>query len=434
FLGSDYKDAFVPQGRGGGGHYNRPALDLFQQAVIVPFSEDQIGVYVEQYVSLEPRAWTKEDYMDKLTTIPNLLDLVTNPFLLILSLEVLPSVVQGKSDLSSLHITRVELYDTFVENWLKVNKRRLRNLKLSGDDKKAFAELMEDGFEQNGIKFQKDLAAAIFQQQGGRTVVDYTQKRDKTSWKAAFFSPEPEATLLRAASLLIRTGNQHRFVHRSVLEYFFSCTFCGPSGNKDEFDPQPNLDSTLTRLPIADHPMSQRNLFKEPSVVLFLAERVQSNPAFKHQLLSLIGLSKTDAEACQTGSNAAIILMKAGVRLHAAELREVVAPWGVHRRVNATSFNLTNIWTRREDLDSASREDHRRRHPDVVAFSPNGRHMVTAGNNNDVLFRSSQTGRTDLILCDHTGDLLAATTTRCGSGRHVPASQVTSSLAIPIAL
>ena len=28
--------------------------------------------------------------------------------------------------------------------------------------------------------------AAIFQQQGGRTVVDYTQKRDKTSWKAAF--------------------------------------------------------------------------------------------------------------------------------------------------------------------------------------------------------------------------------------------------------
>ncbi|KAF9079068.1 hypothetical protein BGX23_005175, partial [Mortierella sp. AD031] len=110
--------------------------------------------------------------------------------------------------------------------------------------------------------------------------------------------------------------------------------------------------------------MSQRNLFKEPSIVLFLAERVQSNPAFKQQLLSLIGLSKTDAEARQAGSNATIVLMKAGVRLHAAELREVVAPQDEQRRVNATSFNLTNIWTQQEDLESASREARRRRHSD----------------------------------------------------------------------
>ncbi|KAF9081019.1 hypothetical protein BGX23_001392, partial [Mortierella sp. AD031] len=92
FLGRDYQDSFAPQERGDGGHYNRPALDLFQQAAIVPFSEDQIEVYVEQYVQHEPRTWTKEDYMDRLTTIPSLLDMATNPFLLTLSLEVLPSV------------------------------------------------------------------------------------------------------------------------------------------------------------------------------------------------------------------------------------------------------------------------------------------------------------------------------------------------------
>ncbi|KAG0214858.1 hypothetical protein BGX33_001754 [Mortierella sp. NVP41] len=51
------------------------------EAVIVHFSKDQIENYVERYVPLEPRTWKKMDYMDKLKTIPNLMDLVKNPFL-----------------------------------------------------------------------------------------------------------------------------------------------------------------------------------------------------------------------------------------------------------------------------------------------------------------------------------------------------------------
>lgn len=63
--------------------------------------------------------------MDKLTTIPNLLDLVKNLFLLTLSLEALSGVTEGEDDLSTIKITRVQLYDTFVRHWLAVNSRRL---------------------------------------------------------------------------------------------------------------------------------------------------------------------------------------------------------------------------------------------------------------------------------------------------------------------
>ncbi|KAG0374663.1 WD_REPEATS_REGION domain-containing protein, partial [Mortierella sp. AD032] len=63
YLGPEYRERF------GGTN------DLFQEAVIVPFSMSQIEMYVEKYVSLEPRTWVKEDYMDKLTIIPNLIDL-----------------------------------------------------------------------------------------------------------------------------------------------------------------------------------------------------------------------------------------------------------------------------------------------------------------------------------------------------------------------
>ncbi|KAF9932376.1 hypothetical protein BGZ67_004761 [Mortierella alpina] len=205
YLGHDYRNRFVPQESD---HYSKPALHLFQEAVITPFSRSQIEDYVERYTPLEPRPWGTEDYMEKLTTIPNLMDLVTNPFLLILSLGALPTVVQGRKDLTTVRITRVALYDSFIEHWIDANKRRLEKQKLKQENQTVLEELVEDGFERNGIEYQKRLAAAIFQEQEGRPVVEYTQKRDKSSWKAEFFGPEAEPALLRDCSLLNRAGNQ----------------------------------------------------------------------------------------------------------------------------------------------------------------------------------------------------------------------------------
>ncbi|KAF9281249.1 hypothetical protein BGZ88_011726, partial [Linnemannia elongata] len=105
FLGQEYRSRFMPEGSS---HYTRQATDLFHEAVIAPFTKEQIKDYVEQYVPLEPRTWTTKDYMDKLTTIPNLMDLVKNPFLLSLSLEALPGVTEGHQDLSAIKITRVQ--------------------------------------------------------------------------------------------------------------------------------------------------------------------------------------------------------------------------------------------------------------------------------------------------------------------------------------
>lgn len=101
--------------------------------------------------------------MDTLATIPNLMDLVRNPFLLTLALEALPSVVEGRTDLSRLRVTRVELYKTFVKHWLNVNKRRLQDQALKDDKLEVLEELLADGFEQNGIVFQKTLRRPSFE-------------------------------------------------------------------------------------------------------------------------------------------------------------------------------------------------------------------------------------------------------------------------------
>ncbi|KAF8946871.1 hypothetical protein BGZ47_011110 [Haplosporangium gracile] len=324
YLGSDYRNRFVPKASS---QYYRSADDLFQEVVIAPFSKDQIGNYVERYVPLEPRTWVKEDYMDKLTTIRNLMDLVKNPFLLTLCLEALPSVVEGKADLSRLWVTRTHLYDNFVEHWMAVNKRRLQEQKLSGDELKALEELLDDGFEKAEIKFQQDLATAIFREQEGRPVVDYTHRRDKDSWKVAFFSSEPETTLLRTASLLSRVANQFRFVHRSVLEYFYSY------------------------------------LVAEPSIVQFLSERVHSNPEFEQHLHDLLERSKTDDQACRAAANAITILVRAGVRFNGADLRGIRIPGAdltagqfdtaQLQDADLTGVNFTKGWIRQADLSGA---------------------------------------------------------------------------------
>ncbi|KAG9067035.1 WD repeats region domain-containing protein [Linnemannia hyalina] len=360
YLGQDYHDRFEPSG---GGHYNRPAVHLFQEAVIAPFSTEQIKGYVEQYVPLEPRTWRTEDYMDKLTTIPNLMDLVKNPFLLSIALEALPGVIEGKQVLSTINITRAQLYDTFVEHWCNVNKRRLQSNTLLMADRIVFNELLDMGFVSKSIDYSTRLALAIFEQQDGNPIVQYVH--DKNSWKAQFFGQDAEVRLLRDSSPLSRTGNLHRFLHRSMLEYFFSRAIFDPSshGGDDESTFQTNPLSPDDQLVNTDGPLFTRDLLTEPSVIQFLSDRVKQSAKFKQYFLEVVELSKSNAQASQAAANAITILVLAGVQFHGADLRGIRIPgadltcgrFDSARLQDAdlTGVNLSKAWIRQADLSRA---------------------------------------------------------------------------------
>lgn len=334
--------------------------------------------------------------MDRLTTIPGLIGLVKNPFLLSLALGALPAVVEGKDDLSRVRINRVQLYDSFVQHWLRANKRRLRNqsLKLSRNEQRMIDELLDDGFEESGIKFQADLAAAIFQEQESKPVVENNHRRDKGSWKRAFFNTDLNACILRDASLLVRSGNMYRFVHRSILEYFYSYAVCPPSAIDNEFAPQGSPESTSAPPSIADHPLSKRSLVKieEQSIVQFLAQCAQMNLRFKQHLDDIIELSKTDKKAARAAANAITILVKAEVRFNGADLRGIWAPGAdvsggqfdsaQFQGANLTGVNLSKSWIRQADFSNAQmKEVQFGELPYLVesgdvhacAFSPDGR-------------------------------------------------------------
>ncbi|KAF8926713.1 hypothetical protein BGZ47_002573, partial [Haplosporangium gracile] len=323
YLGPDYLSCFEPQGD----RYSSPAPHLFDEAVIVPFSKEQIQDYVKQYVPLEPRIWRTEDFMDRLTTIPNLLDLVSNPFLLSLALEALPRVTDGKQGFSSVKITRVQLYDIFVDRWLSVSQRRLQENALSSEERVTLEQMVEAGFISCSIDYSTRLASAIFEQNGGNPVVQYSLLYDRGSWRDKFFGPQPEIRLLREASLLTRTGNRFRFVHRSILEYFFSRAIYNPvKTDEEEFDPEVETLAHTSLLFDEFNPLFQKSLLTESSIIQFLCDRVNLHPEFEQQLRDVIEQSKTDANATIAATNAITILVKAGANFNSADLRDIKIP------------------------------------------------------------------------------------------------------------
>ncbi|KAF9177416.1 hypothetical protein BGZ50_008792, partial [Haplosporangium sp. Z 11] len=362
-LGQDYRNQFQPQQSD---RYSGATANLYTEAVIVPFSSDQIEDYVSRFVRVPEvhqlmggrPIWSAEDYMTKLRSIPNMMELVRNPFLLTLSLRALPDVAKNAIDLNKIKVTRLTLYDFFIKQWLEVNTLRLTTThyrsKLSRKEESTLQELLDEGFVPIAIGFLKDLAAAIFREQDGNPVVEYSSRSDKRSWKFKFFGPEPDTTLLREASPLSRAGVQHSFIHRSLLEYFYSRHVYETSEMKRVSEISQDL---------ADYPLSQRNLVREPSIIQFLAEYVQGDSAFKQGLHQILERSKTDANASQAAANAITILVRAGAHFNGFDLKGIQIPGAdlsggqfdsaQLQGADLRNTNLRNIWLSRADLSNA---------------------------------------------------------------------------------
>ncbi|KAF9277598.1 hypothetical protein BGZ88_001070 [Linnemannia elongata] len=282
YLSLDYLDCFVPQLEG---CYSKPRLDLFQEAMIIPLLDEQVENYVVRYVDLKRRSlshnWTVTDCMTALTMIPNLLDLVKNP------------------------------------QWFSVNKLRLTSCNLYENEREMLYMMLEDGIESLGASFSSLLAQEIFEKQDGRPVVQYIHRKHKDTWKADFFAHNPEVRLLRALCPLSRSDSHHQFIHRSLLEYFFSRSIYGPDKQDDEEWPSPHLGYESPNEQILDPKGAffTRNLLSEPSVIHFLSERMKQSPNFERQLRDIVELPNTDDTntTIMAAANAMAILTESGV-------------------------------------------------------------------------------------------------------------------------
>ncbi|KAG0245731.1 hypothetical protein BGX31_006405 [Mortierella sp. GBA43] len=383
YVGVDYRDRFQP-----GDRNQRPEPGQFQEAVMAPFELNQVENYIDQYVTLHRPLWEAKEYKEALNLIPSLKELVKNPFLMSLSLEVLPRMVDRGQDLSATRVTRVALYDHFIEHWLERGKKRLGEKNMSPQARAAFESLSDEGFTPNGIDFLKKLSVEIYKRQNGQPIVRYSRYKDEGSWKAAFFSREDEKQLLREACPLTRSGNQHRFIHRSLLEYGISLAVFDPQDWKERLmqassstvarrssvdsdmsflikDTSEEEVTTIGREPDPKSPLAWRSFVNEPSVLEFLSERAQHEPLFKQQLLDYIEHSRImDKTWRMAAANSITILIRAGVQFNGADLRGIQIPMAdlSHGMFDSAQLqgadlrhaNLRGVWLKNANLSEAN--------------------------------------------------------------------------------
>ncbi|MCX8565792.1 MAG: WD40 repeat [Glomeribacter sp. 1016415] len=366
YLGQDYQSRFQPNPSPQG---DDPS---FQEIVIEPFSEGERKEYIEKYVKRNTMGWSAQDYQEALEQ-PHLKALASNPFLLRVVLEALPYLENGEKTRTSMQL-RLDLYGQFVRRWFERNQQRLSAQDLTGSQRETFRALCDDGFAQHGLGFVQDLAVHLYTENGGNPVIEYSLLKDKGNWKDTFFGREEEKQLLREAWPLNRSGNQHRFIHKSLLEYcvaralFESFDACrvldsrprrGSAASVYSFENQ----SVLPRRTLRDVSLAPKHWVGDLGIVRLLTERVQQEPTFKKQLLAIIERSKTDAEVRQAAANAITILVKAGERFNGADLQGIQIPGAdlsegefdsvQLQGADLRKVTLRNTWLREANLNGA---------------------------------------------------------------------------------
>lgn len=360
YLGKEYRRCFMPMS---GSCYSRTTDDLFQEAVIVPFSREQIISYIDQFAPLEGRTWTTDEYLISMTNIPGLMDHVKNPFVLKLALDSLPHIDRSGLKLAGVKITRAVLYDTFAYYWIDFNKRQIEGMTLPTKEKDALDTILRTGFHFINHDFLKRLARAIAEEQSESPGVQYVESEDKNTWRADFFGEEALTRMLRDSALLTRTGHNFRFVHQSVQEYFYSCTICSPlpGGDTSGYFASWALDY--------NGPLFKKNLLRQSSVMEFLVDRVKQYPDFVNQLRTIVEQSKIDAAFTVAATNAITILVRAGVHFNGVDLQGIRIPGAdlsggqfdsvKFQKADLTGVNFTRTWLRQVDFTDAKMKSAR---------------------------------------------------------------------------
>ncbi|CAG8525585.1 1398_t:CDS:2 [Racocetra fulgida] len=256
YLGGGYEKRFWPKENERKG---------FQELTITPFSQVEIEQYINNYVDYfqkngSPLMWDTDKYIQQIKNMPEVQDLASNPLLLKITLNVLPSMIEEKE---TSQINRIILYDEFIKKWFERAQTRLSNIQLTPKEKEEFSCLDGEGFCENCLQFGKQFAAKIYG----------PVKKGTSDWKEFL-------------------GN------RDKKYYLIACELI------DSFE-----DTSETTF------FNKQSIMPELAIQQFIVERIQQKPEIKQQMLSFIGCSKKNENIQVASANAITVLMRAKIRL-----------------------------------------------------------------------------------------------------------------------
>lgn len=307
-----HRDAFAVDGK-----YNS-----FNVVYLSPFSKDEIERYVREYAKDNPRAYKT------IASIPGLLALLENPFLLNLVLRSLP-LIEKRYGQHSVAMKRCDIYQAFIDVTFEKEAHKHQDT------------LQSERRVSEYHAFAETLAFELFK---AKTLV-LSQENDAMGVGAWFF--DPDNALLRQACPLKRTVKavegqaieEYSFIHKSLYEYFVAV----------------NLWNTLQCDEVLfseTDVWGARPLTEEGAVMDFLVEFYQTHHAFrvrerdqsasnaskdttaialqvKARLFNLVYASRDNAAMARVAANAITLLNACNVSFYGMDLHGIHIP-GAH--------------------------------------------------------------------------------------------------------
>ncbi|CAG8633935.1 5968_t:CDS:2, partial [Racocetra fulgida] len=305
----------------------------FQELKIKAFSKKEVRQYIKNYVQKKGYMLnlSEDTYLQHITKIPE--ELVSNPILLKITLTVLPRFIeQGRT----IQISRIDLYDEFLKTWFNRAHERLRNIRMTAEEKKIFRTLDDDNFPESCLQFSKDFATEMFLDNNKVVITN------KTNWKKFLGNEDTKNSLLRFSMPLIRRENQYWFLHKTLRDHLIAQALL------DELlEP---CESALTAL------FNKQSFVSEHGVRQFLAEHISQKTETFKPLLAFIEASKNN-EVKIASANASTILTQVDALLEnlndcnisGADLRK-----GSFNNLQAEGAKLNNVNFENAKLNNAN--------------------------------------------------------------------------------
>ena len=360
----------------------------FEVNYLAPFVIEEIKDYIEKYMNVNPECKQNLDCLKKntnkeiyeiLESLPGLISLLDNPFLLNLVLQSLPMLLESKTSQSNL--TRKEIYEAFVDTWFIKEAARQNALgrKVEKNECREFAE---------------KLAFLMFKNK----TINVNNEMD--------FFIEPKNLIMRETCPLSINGNGYSFIHKSIYEYFVASYLYK---ELEKFQHDKELIS-----------WGERPLTDEPAIINFLVEiqRSQQQPTSIFEdtetskiLFKLIEYSSSKLQKCYAASNAATVLNAAGISFSGRDLKKsnLVGASLIGAILDSTNLegadlskaNLTGAWLRGSDLTNTNMLEvffselaYKKESASINSciYSSNGDYLAVVTSCNLILYKVNKSG------------------------------------------
>ena len=327
-------------------YFSTSLLDFkLNEVILCPFTNEEIKKYLHSYVKAHSNEieWKEELYWEILSQLPSVLALVSNPFVLSMTVLSLPALVKkygwGISPEEEIEIidekeekslkkektlydqqslTQAELYDGFIDSWFD---RQLKKL-----DTQSKLELKDGTLltKEDFLKFNQEIATEMLTHKTKFLELQQVNKKKESlmsttsttsggedNWQSHFLNTEDEKiTLLRSGWLLKKVGDRtYTFLHDSLRAHFAAKQLCHGILSRSSF--------------ALGHPLNEQLIVDQLDLLSSLVDRVKKEPSLKELLFELIETSKYEPFVAIGAANAITILNRAKTPFFDCDFRRV---------------------------------------------------------------------------------------------------------------